>query len=376
MNLSETSFPEPVSLADRLHQGIKEEGPITFRDWMQAALYDPQQGYYCRQSERWGRAGDYRTSPEYSPLFAATFARYFVTLFEALDRPQRWTIMEAGAGGGQFAEVLLDNLQRRFPQVFAATNYVVDEVSPASIAAAKVRLARFGDRVEFGCLQELRPDEAGVIFSNELLDAFPVHRVTLSDGELRELYVALDHTGEFAWVTGPLSTPQLAEYFDVVEVTLTREGQVADVNLAIAGWLTEAATRLSRGYLITVDYGAEASDLYASSGRRQGTLRAFRRHEFREPLENPGDNDLTSSVDWTYFRRCGEKLGFETIEFQRQDQFLLRAGLLEELELMVQQTDDEAEKARLRASAREMILPTGLANSFQVLVQKKSTHNL
>ena len=370
MNLSETSLPEPVSLAEPLRQRIKVEGPITFRDWMQAALYYPQHGYYCRQSERWGRAGDYRTSPEYSPLFAATFARYFVTLFEALERPVRWTIAEAGAGEGQFAEVFLDNLQRRFPQVFAATNYVVDEVSPASTAAAKVRLARFGDRVEFGRLQQLPPSEAGVIFSNELLDAFPVHRVTLSDGELRELYVALDHTGGFAWETGPLSTPQLAEYFAVVGIELTHEGQVADVNLAIASWLTGAATKLSRGYLITVDYGAEASELYASSGPRQGTLRAFRRHGFREPLENPGDNDLTSSVDWTYFRRCGEKLGLETIEFQRLDQFLLSAGLLEELELMVRHAD-EAEKARLRASAREMILPTRMANSFQVLVQKK-----
>jgi SAM-dependent MidA family methyltransferase len=157
-----------------------------------------------------------------------------------------------------------------------------------------------------------------------------------------------------------------------VGIELTHEGQVADVNLAIASWLTGAATKLSRGYLITVDYGAEASELYASPGRRQGTLRAFRRHEFREPLENPGDNDLTSSLDWTYFRRCGEKLGLETIEFQRQDQFLLSAGLLEELELMALQTEDEAEKARLRASAREMILPTGMANSFQVFVQKKS----
>ena len=371
MNPSETSLPEPVSLADRLRQRIKEEGRITFRDWMQAALYDPQHGYYCRQRERWGRAGDYRTSPERSPLFAATFARYFVTLFEALDRPERWTIAEAGAGEGQFAEVLLDNLQRRFPQVFAATNYVVDEVSPASTAAAKARLARFGDRVEFGRLQDLTPSEAGVTFSNELLDAFPVHRVTLGDGELRELYVALDHSGEFAWITGPLSTPQLAEYFDVVGVELTHEGQVADVNPAIAGWLTEVATRLSRGYLITVDYGAEASELYASTGRRQGTLRAFRRHEFREPLENPGQYDITTTVDWTYVKRLGEKVGLETIDFQRQDQFLLRAGLLDELELMVQHTEDEAEKARLRASAREMILPTGMANSFQVLVQKK-----
>jgi SAM-dependent MidA family methyltransferase len=371
MNLSEKSIPERVSLADRLCRRIKQDGPITFRDWMEAALYDPLDGYYCRPSERWGRAGDYRTSPECSPLFAATFARYFVTLYEALSRPERWTIREVGAGEGHFAEIVLDTLRQRFPGVFAATTYVIDEVSRESTAAAKVRLERFSDRVEFGPLEQTRITAAGVIFANELLDAFPVHRVTLSRGELRELYVALDHAGKFAWLTGPLSTPQLAEYFKFVGVELTHEGQVADVNLAIAPWLTEAATRLSRGYLISVDYGAEALELYTAPERRQGTLRGFRRHEFCDPLESPGQNDITTTVDWTYVKRLGEKVGLETVDFQRQDQFLLHAGLLEELELMTDQAEDEAEKTRLRASVREMILPAGMANSFQILVQKK-----
>jgi SAM-dependent MidA family methyltransferase len=371
MNLSEQSIPERVGLADRLRQRIKEEGPIVFRDWMEAALYDPREGYYCRQGQRWGRAGDYRTSSERSPLFAATFARYFASLYEGLGRPECWTIMESGAGEGHFAEIVLGTLQQRFPEVFAATNYVLDEVSPASTAAAKVRLERFGDRVEFGPIEHTQITGAGIIFSNELLDAFPVHRVTLSHGELRELYVALDHRDEFAWVTGSLSTPQLAEYFKVVGVELTHEGQVADVNLAIARWLSEAAKCLSRGYLITVDYGAEATDLYTAPERRQGTLRAFRRHEFRDPLADPGQNDLTTTVDWTYVKRLGEKVGLEIIDFQRQDQFLLHAGLLEELELMTDQAEDEAENTRLRTSAREMILPAGMASSFQVLVQKK-----
>ena len=371
MNLSEQSIPERVSLADRLRQRIREEGPMVFRDWMEAALYDSQDGYYCRQGERWGRAGDYRTSPERSPLFGATFARYFATLYEALGGPERWTIMESGAGEGHFAEIVLGALEKRFPEVFAATNYVIDEVSAASTAAAQVKLERFSDRIACGPIDQNKISDPGIIFSNELLDAFPVHRVTISRGELRELYVALEPSGEFAWLSGPLSTPQLAEYFKVVGVELTHEGQVADVNLAIATWLTEAARRLARGYLITVDYGAEAPELYTAPERRQGTLRSFRRHEFRDPLQSPGQNDITTTVDWTYVKRFGEKVGLEIIDFQRQDQFLLHAGLLEELELMTDQAEDEAEKTRLRTSAREMILPAGMANSFQVLVQRK-----
>lgn len=366
-----TPPPNPFRLADHLRQRIKKEGPITFRDWMETALYDPQDGYYCRPTERWGRAGDYRTSPERSPLFAATFARYFNTLFEALERPAQWIIAEAGAGEGQFAEVVLDTLHQRFPEVFAATRYIVDEVSPASTTAAKVRLGRFGDRVEFAHLKQFKASEVGVIFSNELLDAFPVHRVTVDNGELRELYVALDQADKFAWLAGPLSTPQLAEYFKLVGVQLMNEGQVAEVNLAAASWLSEAAGRFLRGYLITVDYGAEATELHNAPERRQGTLRAFRRHEFRDPLEEPGQNDLTTTVDWTHFRFVGERLGLKVVEFQRQDKFLLHTGLLDELELRADEAKDEAERAQLRASVRELILPAAMANSFQVLVQKK-----
>ena len=93
MNPSGASIPESLGLADRLRKRIKRAGPITFRDWMNSALYDPEDGYYCRADlQRWGRAGDYRTSPERSPLFAATFARYFASLYEALNAPSRWTI--------------------------------------------------------------------------------------------------------------------------------------------------------------------------------------------------------------------------------------------------------------------------------------------
>jgi SAM-dependent MidA family methyltransferase len=338
---------------------------------MEAALYDSQDGYYCRSAERWGRAGDYRTSPERSPLFAATFARYFANLYETLERPNHWTITEAGAGEGQFAEGVLDTLQQRFPEVFAATTYLIDEISSTSTAAAKIKLARFSDRVEFGRLEQFETSEAGVIFSNELLDAFPVHRVTLSDGKLQELYLGLDQSGAFDWVTGPLSTPELAAYFDVVGVRLIDEGHIAEVNLGAGGWLREAASKLSRGYLITVDYGADATELFTAPERRQGTLRAFRRHEFRNPLEDPGKNDLTTTVDWTYIVGLGKSLSLKTIDFQRQDQFLLQAGLLEELEQMAERASDEAERSSLRASVREMILPTGMARSFQVLVQKK-----
>jgi len=372
MNFSEKSSPERIGLADRLRQRVKRDGPITFRDWMDVALYDQREGYYCRTDiQRWGRAGDYRTSPERSPLFAATFARYFASLYEALNRPARWTIAECGAGAGSFAEGVLNTLCRQFPEVFAALKYIVVEVSATSSADAQSRLARFAERTEFRRLDDVSALDDGVIFSNELLDAFPVHRVTTRGGKLCELYVALDQAGQFVWTVGPLTNSRLAEYFEFVGVQLD-EGQTTEVNLASEDWLKIVASKLRAGYVVTVDYGAEAGELFGAPERRQGTLRAFRHHHLVEDiLASPGEQDITATLDWTFVRKAGEKLGLETIDFQAQDQFLLRNGLLEELEQLVADTDDEVLKLQLRTGAREMILPTGMAASFQVLVQKK-----
>ena len=363
---------DQLSLADRLRGRIRQAGAITFRDWMESALYDPSEGYYRRGGvQRWGREGDYRTSPERSPLFAATFARYFAGLHETLNRPSQWTIVEIGPGSGHFAEGVLTTLQLRFPEVFAATRYVMDEVSESSLAAARSRLARFGERIEFLPLTMLPAIEAGLVFSNELLDAFPVNRATLREGQLNEIYVTVDEAGAFKWALGPLSTSRISEYLNSAETEIS-EGQIVEINLGIEDWLKNVAARLVRGYVVTVDFGAEASGLYGTVEREQGTLRGFRRHQFVEDvLMHPGEQDLTTTIDWSFVKKLGQELGMETVQFERQDRFLLQAGLLEELEALAAASENEAERIKACAASREMILPNGMAASFQVLVQKK-----
>ncbi len=199
------------ALTDRLRERILSEGPITFYEWMKAALYDPDQGYYCRPDrERWGRQGDYRTSPERSVLFAATFARYFAKLHQDLGSPASLTIVEVGAGAGHFAEIVLETLQLRFPDIFSKTRYFIDEASPDSWSRARLRLRRFGTRVEFKPLAALDRLDHTIVFSNELLDAFPVHRVIMQGGDLRELHVGVNESGSFQWIVGHLSTHQLS----------------------------------------------------------------------------------------------------------------------------------------------------------------------
>lgn len=362
-----------TSLATRLRERIHEAGPLTFRDWMSAALYDEGEGYYQRRGAvRWGRAGDYRTAPERSTLFAATFARHFTKLHEELGRPRVLHLLEAGGGAGRFAHGVLTTLRRYAPQVYESVRYVFDEAGADSRLRAAELLAPFAERVELRRVSEIndRLDHA-VVFSNELLDAFPVHRVTVRGGRLLESYVGVNDDGRFVFVDAEPSTPRLAEHFERLSMTLA-EGQVAEVNLELSDWLARAAEVVGNGFVVTVDYGDEAASLYGAPHRRGGTLRAFRGHELSEDvLRDPGGQDLTTTVNWTQVVDEGRVAGLKTLTLERLDAFLLRAGLVEQLEQECAHAESDAEVVALRFDAREMILPGGMASHFHVLVQQK-----
>lgn len=369
--IADSSDDENESLLDALIDRIRLEGPITFRDWMSLALYFEHGGYYRRKDlTRWGPAGDYRTAPERSPLFAATFARYFASLYEELGSPKSWTIVEAGAGAGHFAQGVLDSFKNNHAEIFAATRYVIDDVSEDGREQARQRLPEFADHTEFSEIVNMSEREGvGIVFANELLDAFPLHRVIVRDGQLLEFHVGLDLADQFVWIEREPSTPDLGLYLERAGVQLV-EGQIAEINLHVEEWMKDAASLFKRGFLVLVDYGAEAEELFNASHRKEGTLRAFRRHKFADDmLARPGEQDLTATIDWSNVKRIGERLGMRLVSFERQDEFLLRSGLLVELERMASTSNTEADAIVLRSSARELILPGGMSESFQVLIQ-------
>ena len=373
--MSASSNDQTPSLAERLRARINHEGPISFRDWMQAALYDERDGYYCRPDRiPQGRAGDYRTAPETSPLFGATFAHYFSKLFAdlvfELGSPPRWTIFEAGAAGGEFAHGVLKGFKTDYPEVFSATSYVIDEISPAARRRTAERLSEFSGHVTFQRFAEIdNRANAGVVFSNELIDAFAVHRVIVRDGKLKELYVGLGRN-EFVWVERE-PDQAVAEYCRRVDLRLS-EGQIAEINLEAETFIARAAELFERGYLVIVDYGAERNELLDSPDRFAGTLRSFHRHHLVDNvLASPGEQDLTTTVDWTQIMEVGRRAGLRAIRLERLDHFLMIEGLIEELHKISRQRMDEVEALRLSTSARELIMPNGLAASFQILVLEK-----
>jgi len=360
------------TLAERLRERITAAGPMTFHDWMQAALYDERDGYYRRRGRiRQGRAGDYRTAPETSPLFAATFANYFMKSYFDLHAPERWTIVEVGGGRGDFALGVLTSLQTNFPKIFAATHYVIDELSEDAREQAEGKLSEFKDRVEFRSLSEINePFGNAIVFSNELLDAFSVHRVIGRSGALRELRVSVNESANFVWVESGLE-PRVAEYCRRIQLQLI-EGQIHEVNLEAEDFVARAASLIERGLLITVDYGAERNDLLSDPNRLAGTLRSFRKHRISEDvLSQPGEQDLTTTVDWTQVGEAGARNGLETLRFERLDQFLFSEGVPEAIASVTRRMTDHVELFNFNAGAREMIMPDGMAAHFQVLVQRK-----
>lgn len=360
---------ESLSLAARLRARIRASGPMSFRDWMEAALYDQRDGYYQREDlTRWGRSGDYRTGPERSPLFAATFARYFAGFHKRLGSPESFTIYEAGAGAGHFALDVLNALRREHAHMYAATQYVIDEKSSASRRQIAARLEQHDHHVSF--VTGEFAIKRGVVFANELLDALPVHRVRITGGVLRELFVGVNETDEFFWCEREPGNPRLAQTLARTGAVL-REGQTAEINLAAEDWLKQTAVMLVDGLVIIVDYGAEAAELYDPHRRFNGTLRAIRRHEIVDDLlADPGEQDLTAHVSWTQLIDSGGRAGLRTIQFQRQDQFLLNAGLLDQLELFTKDARAE-DAAALRLQARELIMPDRMSADFQILIQEK-----
>ena len=361
-----------MNLEERLRERIGREGPITFYEWMKAALYDEREGYYTRRDRvRQGKQGDYRTAPEMSPLFGAAFANYFMKSYFDLGAPPAWTIVEIGSGQGDFAHDVLRSLQTNFPNIFDATQYIIDEVSADAQSQALSKLSQFKDRLQFRALGDLRePLPHALIFSNELFDAFPVHRVIGRTREIKELRIALSDAGKFEWAECKLDGG-VAQYCDRIKLQLA-EGQIYEVNLGAEEFLSLAARSIREGVLITVDYGAERHELLSDPNRFSGTLRAFRRHQFvDDTLSRPGEYDLTTTVDWTQIMESGQRHGLEVLRFERLNEFLKGEEALFEVLSAASLVNDPAEQFKLNRDALELIKSDGMAAAFQVLVQRK-----
>lgn len=351
---------------------IRERGPITFADYMATCLYHPEHGYYSRAESQ--RFADYYTSVDVHPIFGRLLTRQLAEMWENCDRPAEFIVAEAGAGVGRLASHILDFAARTLPEFYTALRYVAVEQSaarrPAHAAALAAHLAagRAASAAELPALLSV-----GCIFSNELLDALPVHRLLREHGELREIYVGLDGD-RFCDQVGPLSSPELEKYFMEQGIELF-DGQQAEVNLAAAAWTEDAARRLGRGFILTIDYGREARELYNERHLR-GTLLAYTRHRAGEDFyAAPGEQDLTAHVNFTALDLAATRAGCTRAGLVSQTSFLLALGRANELADLYDEGQSETERVRARLLLKTLIFPEGMGETFSVLIHSKDVAN-
>ncbi|MCC6501870.1 MAG: SAM-dependent methyltransferase [Deltaproteobacteria bacterium] len=341
---------------------IAEKGPLPFSSFMEAALYSPEGGYYTSGGETWGPRGDYITSLDVSPVFARTLARQVTECWELLGSPSSFELIEAGAGRGLLSSAILSHVKDACPALYDAMTVRLVErgAHPEGSAGGKVFWHR-----ELG---ELAPVEAALVLSNELIDSFPVHRVCFSGGKLKELFVDFDGESFFE-VEGPLSESALSGYFDRAGIR-PFEGMKTEVNLDAGRWIRKASSLFSRGFVVTIDYGTAARELY--SVERGSSLHCHFRHKLNDnPFVNVGEQDITTHVDFTTFALESLSAGLSLTGFTTQKNFLLGLGVLDELKTPSSLGADGVEEVNFNRALGQLISPGGMGDIFKVLVGHK-----
>lgn len=314
-------------LEETLRRRILADGPIPFSAYMHAALYHPTHGYYTSGRPVWGAAGDYVTAPGVHPAYGRAVARLADELDVALGRPDRFDLVEAGGGEGRLLRIALETLAERRPDLYRRTRAGLVERGAAARRQAVQGLPEPGRGLWSG--DELGgAGLRGLVFCNELLDAFPVERVRCRDGRLEQSRIDVAGEGLVERFTAPVD-PAVRRYLEDGGVELG-DGQVAEVCLEVGRWLQRVDALLQAGALLVVDYGHETAALYGPE-RRHGTLVTMRRFVLGDdPLADPGLHDLTAQVDLGNLRRRGRDLGLHVQGPCSLRVFLLGMGAAEE----------------------------------------------
>lgn len=337
-----------------------EQEFLPFYTFQQQALYHPIFGYYTRTRSPFGRTGDFYTAPEVHPVFGQSLAKFIYDHWcaERLEHfPQRVELVEFGAGDGRLADAVLSAFRRQWPALYEQVHYTIVEISPRSIREQQERLGR---HPHVNWLPRLPQLSHAFIFSNEFVDALPVHLVEKTgNGSWLELGVSWNGD-RFVLQRRPLVDAELVDYANRYGRELPVHHWI-EINLDVLNWMRSIAGIVQHGRLLTFDYGAEISELYPDY-QPTGTIRGYLNHQVvSDILADPGEMDLTHDVNFTALMDQGTELGWDTLQFTGQSQFLVSAGLLETL------TKNPEFDAGLARAIKHLLL--GFSPKFQVLLQ-------
>jgi SAM-dependent MidA family methyltransferase len=361
-----------VSLRQIIEQEIRERGPMPFSRYMELCLYHPELGYYSRNVEQFGKAGDFYTSSDVHAVFGRLLARQFEEMWRVLGSPGHIEVVELGPGRGLFARDVLDWSEKKFPKFFVAVHYTLAENSPALRKKLQESLSRHmevgrvalaGQGGEANVWRALSPEVPVIVFGNEFFDALPVEMVSdkgqltidFRDGRLAE-----------AWV--PASAEAL-EFLDRYSVH-PEVGDRIEVPLLAQAYMRGIARGVRRGFVVAVDYGYTRDEQLA--GRHRGTLSTYRKHSAgTNPYEAPGEQDITAHVNFTALAAVAEMEGMRAEKLVTQSQFLMGIGEGTQFADAFEECRLPEERAKVALQLKHLVTPAGMGESFHVLVASR-----
>jgi SAM-dependent MidA family methyltransferase len=336
---------------------------ISYAEFIELALYHPTMGYYMRDQVKIGKSGDFITTSNISNIFGSIFSKWF--LKQVKENNFAPAVCEIGAGNGRFAKAFLDTwLQITDIPI----TYHIVETSPYH-RQLQQEILPIGENVfHVDQLIELTSFD-GLIISNELFDALPVHVIEKENGQLHEVMVGWD--GErFNEEKVTLSNPSIQAFIDTQNLTLV-ENQRIEIPLEMGSMLKTISSSIGKGLIVTIDYGY-TNEEWSEAARKTGSLRGYHKHQMiSNVLLHPGEMDITHHIHFDSFIHIGEELGLSFLLKKRQDEFLLAAGLLKELEENYD-PNPFSEKSKRNRAIRSLIMP-GMSSFFHVVIQQKGT---
>jgi SAM-dependent MidA family methyltransferase len=376
-----------------IEQKIRDRGPMPFSRYMEICLYDPAEGYYSRNAEQFGKAGDFYTSSDVHAVFGRLLARQFDQMWQALDRPPEIELLELGPGRGLFARDVLDWSKKKLPELFAALRYTLQESSPAlraklqenlrehmqtgkaAIPEERPNLAqRFsaGKIGEHEQVPEGRPTHIHrtcpsatplIVFANEFFDALPVE-ILSTEGKL---HLALeDNRLHEVWLPTAAEEMELLDRYGVHP----EPGERIEVCRIAQDWMTQIAHSIAKGFLLMFDYGYTRAEQLA--GHHRGTLMAYRHHSATpNPYQSPGEQDLTAHVNFTALSAAAGDAGLDIQPLRTQSQFLMRIGEANQFSDAFEDCRLPQEHAKVALQLKHLVTPAGMGETFQVLVASR-----
>ncbi|WP_442594898.1 class I SAM-dependent methyltransferase [Neobacillus sp. D3-1R] len=337
---------------------------ITYAEFMEWALYHPTMGYYMREEIKIGTSGDFITTSNVADIFGSIFSKWFIKRVESNGITAK--VCEIGAGNGRFAKAFIETWNRLTN--LPLTYYIV-ETSPYHRSLQREILPIDQTVFQVEKISDLSPFN-GLVFSNEFFDALPVHVIEMKDGQIHEVMIGSDGTQFFEQLV-PLSDLKIQAFLNEYQLTL-QEKQRIEVPLLMEHVLEEISAVMEEGIVATIDYGYTKEE-WKDPARREGSLRGYYKHQMiTNVLKHPGEMDITSHIHFDWLIQKGEELGLHFLLKQRQDEFLLAAGILNELE---QHYDPNpfSEKSKRNRAIRSLIME-GMSSFFHVVFQEKGTN--